>query len=157
MKFYLAGSISPENRTLMVRLAQKLRRNWDYYVYCPWELKIDNAWSLSQDNWAEKVFESDCKAIIDCDIFILITPGRESTSGSNFEEGLAYGLNKRIVVFQITDQPTSLMTYCASTNFYNCSRENIMDKFETFMTELACNMEPVYFDDNKGYCETTLT
>jgi len=157
MKFYLAGSISPENRTLMVRLAQLLRRNKDYKVYCPWELKIANAWDMDQDTWAQKVFIADYNAIVDCDIFILITPGRESTSGSNFEEGLAYGLNKRIVVFQITDQPTSLMTYCAASNFYNCLRENIMDKFKAFLTELEYDMPAGLFNDDKGYCKTILT
>lgn len=157
MKFYLAGSISPENRTLMVQLARLLRRNKDYEVYCPWKLKIVGAWDMDQDEWAEKVFQTDCNAIVDCDIFILITPGRESTSGSNFEEDLAYGLNKRIVVFQITDQPTSLMTYCAATNFYNCSRENIMDKLKDFLVKLEYNMPAALFNDDKQYCKTVLT
>lgn len=157
MKIYLAGSISQENRTMMVNIARILRRGYGFEVYCPWELKIENAWGMRQDVWANEVFEADYKAIKDCDIFILITPGRESTSGSNFEQGLAFGLNKTIAVFQITDAPTSLMTYCGSTNFYNCSRENVHEKIWEYAQNIENCVPYNILNDDSGYCKTILT
>ena len=43
MKIYLAGSCGTDRRTQMQKIATALRR-LDYEVYCPFELKIENAW-----------------------------------------------------------------------------------------------------------------
>jgi len=125
MKIYLAGSCSSENRTIMVHVAEQLRQCHNIEVYCPWELKIENAWDKSQEEWAREVFEEDIKAIQDCDIFLMISQGRESTAGTNWENGYAYGLNKHIIIIQITDKPTSLMTYASSSYFYFCPRDEL--------------------------------
>lgn len=44
---YLAGSCSSEERTLMVNIAKFLRDNGKE-LYCPFELKIPDAWDYSQ-------------------------------------------------------------------------------------------------------------
>lgn len=121
MKIYLAGPCDTENRYNMVQISKVFRGYGGYEVYCPWELKIENAWDISQEEWARKVFEADIKAIQECDTFVMITPGRESTAGTNWENGYAYALNKHIVTIQITDKPTSLMTYASSSEFFNSS------------------------------------
>ena len=41
MKIYLAGSCGIERRTEMQKIAKELRKNHE--VYCPFELKIENA------------------------------------------------------------------------------------------------------------------
>ena len=128
-KIYLAGSCASDFRTDMVEIA-KILRYLNYEVYCPFELKIPDAWSMSQELWAEKVFNADLEAINNCDIFFMISPGRESTAGTNWEQGYAYAKGKKVIVAQYTENPTSLMTYCGSNLFYNYSsmkklRENI--------------------------------
>lgn len=125
-KIYLAGSCSSEDRTRMKEIGDFLRDN-DFEVYCPFELKIQNAWDLSQEEWAWKVFEADIEAIKNCDIFVMISVGRESTAGTNWEQGYAYALGKKVYVFQITDKPTSLMTFCGCTGFINCSVSTIKE------------------------------
>ena len=117
---YLAGSCGIERRTEMKRIAEELRK--DYKVYCPFELKIENAWDMPQEVWAQRVFECDKMAIDACDCMVVISPGRESTAGTNWEQGYAYARGKKVFVFQYTDEPTSLMTYCGCGNFYNASR-----------------------------------
>ena len=118
MKIYLAGPCDSENRSLMVAAA-KLLRKYKLEVYCPFELKIENAWDYPQEEWAQKVFEADVKAINECDCMLYISRGRMSSAGSNWEQGYAYALKKRIVVLQIEDAPTSLMTFCGCDLFFN--------------------------------------
>lgn len=127
MKIYLAGPCDTENRYNMVQIAKVFREYGQYEVYCPWELKIENAWNISQEEWARKVFEADIKAIQKCDTFVMITPDRESTAGTNWENGYAYALNKHIVTIQITDKSTSLMTYASASEFFNSSLANCLE------------------------------
>ena len=124
MKIYLAGPCDTDHRTIMVNVARRLR-GWNREVYCPWELKIENAWDMPQEEWAVKVFNEDIKAINECDVVVMISIGRESTAGTNWEQGYAYALGKRIYVIQITDKPTSLMTYCGCTDFVNSSEKDL--------------------------------
>ena len=116
MKIYLAGSCASDCRTEMTKIGKELR-NAGFTVYCPFELKIDNAWDYTQEEWAQKVFDNDVTAIDSCDIFVMISPGRVSTAGTNWEQGYAYAKGKTIIVFQYTREPASLMTYCGCDNF----------------------------------------
>ena len=152
MKIYLAGPCDSENRSLMVNIKKCVINNFNSNdeVYCPWELKIENAWDLTQEQWATEVFNKDIEAIYNCDIMIMISCGRKSTAGVNWEQGFAYALGKKIFVLQITDQPTSLMTYCGCTNFYNTQEE-----LESAIKFIAQNWERnnLY----KHSCKTVLT
>lgn len=143
---YLAGSCSSEERTLMVNIAKFLRDNGKE-LYCPFELKIPDAWDYSQEDWARKVFEADKDAIDKADIFLMITPGRIGSAGTNWEQGYAFATGKRIIVIQYTNHPTSLMTYCGCNTFINTSKQNL---FNDILTALDG-------DDVIGKCSTTLT
>ena len=149
MKIYLAGPCDSENRSLMVA-ATKLLRKYKLEVYCPFELKIENAWDYPQEEWAQKVFEADVKAINECDCMLYISRGRMSSAGSNWEQGYAYALKKRIVVLQIEDAPTSLMTFCGCDLFFNIDDIN----------ELPLVIKIIEDDDYDNYiksCSTILT
>jgi nucleoside 2-deoxyribosyltransferase len=148
-KVYLAGSCSSEQRTMMQKIAEELRRA-DYDVYCPFELKIPNAWSYSQEEWAMRVFEKDIEAIDACDIFLMISPGRIGTAGTNWEQGYAYAKGKRIEVIQYTKDQTSLMTYCGADHFYNTDMENLPE-----MVLAVVDGALLYHYSN--VCETILT
>lgn len=124
MKIYLAGSCSSEQRTLMVKIAKCLRAE-GYDVYCPFELKIENAWDMSQEEWARRVFSEDVKALDSCDLFLMISPGRFSSAGTNWEQGYMYATGKKVAVVQYTDQSTSLMTYCGCDIFINSNEKDI--------------------------------
>ena len=137
-KIYLAGSCASECRTDMVAIAQILRY-LNYEVYCPFELKIEDAWSMSQELWAEKVFNADLEAIDNCDIFFMVSPGRESSAGTNWEQGYAYAKGKKVMVAQYTENPTSLMTYCGSTYFYNySSMKKLREDIWWILSEDSC-------------------
>ena len=151
-KIYLAGSISQENRTTMVKVAKLLREN-SYEVYCPWELKVENAWDLPQEEWAQQVYNADITAIKECDIFFMISQGRISSAGSNFEHGFACALGKPSIVIQITDESTSLMTFCGATQFINCNVDSL-HRMVLFM--INCVL-PFPYRDSNNKCKTILT
>ena len=158
MKVYLAGPCDSEHRTLMVRIANYLRNNShvDYLeLYCPWELKIEDAWSYSQEDWANLVFNEDVEAIHHCDYFIMVSCGRNSTAGTNWEQGFAYGLGKPIIVIQITDDSTSLMTYCGCDIFINTDVNS--PKFKDDMNYVIDMIHISTEEWGKNKCETTLT
>lgn len=149
MKIYLAGPCDSENRSLMVAAA-KILRKYQLEVYCPFELKIKNAWDYSQEDWAQQVFEADIKAINECDCMLYISRSRMSSAGSNWEQGYAYALKKRIVVLQIEDVPTSLMTFCGCDLFFNIDDIN----------ELPLVIKIIEDNDYDNYiksCSTILT
>ena len=125
MKIYLAGPCDSENRTVMVNIAKFLTEELKYQVYCPFNLKIENAWDYCQEEWAKKVFDADINAINDSDAVIMISLGRISSAGTNWEQGYAYACEIPVYVVQITDDPTSLMTYWGCKGFINCNKENI--------------------------------
>lgn len=156
MKIYLAGPCDTENRYNMVQIAKVFREYGQYEVYCPWELKIENAWNISQEEWARKVFEADIKAIQDCEIFVMISSGRESTAGTNWENGYAYALNKYIIVIQITDKPTSLMTYASSSIFLNSSYTDALKTIKQIIDSWKhCGLTNGYNEYHQ--CKTVLT
>lgn len=152
MKIYLAGPCDSEHRTLMVKAATFLRGNI-LEVYCPWELKIDNAWDYTQEDWSQLVFDADVKAIDESDAVIMISVGRESTAGTNWEQGYAYAKGKPVYVIQITDKATSLMTFCGCTWFFNSSEENLADTLNIVYMML----DGLFEGHVTKYCKTTLT
>ena len=149
---YLAGPCDSDHRTAMVGIAAILR-DAGLDVYCPFELKIPNAWDKTQEDWAREVFEADVEAIQRCDSFLFISEGRTSTAGSNFEQGLAYAIGKPVYVVQITDNPTSLMTFCGATYFYNSTPYKIKEKISWLARVLAKDEAPIVYQD----CRTVLT
>ena len=152
---YLAGSCSSEHRTFMRKIAGKLRELGET-VYCPFELKIENAWDYSQEDWAKMVFDSDIKALDEAETVIVISPGRISSAGTNWEQGYSYAKGKRVYVFQITEESTSLMTFCGCTSFRNTTEselaENIRDYIKLGTDECGSSLAAV-----PGKCRTTLT
>lgn len=151
MKVYLAGPCDSDNRTMMVHIASILRE-LRLSVYCPFELKIPHAWDMSQEDWAQEVFNKDIEAINECDLMIMISTGRKSTAGTNWEQGYAFALKKPIYVFQVTDEPTSLMTYCGCNLFYG-REDDIEKQIRWIVREFFCGSDK----ERKEPCKTVLT
>lgn len=143
---YLAGSCSSEQRTIMQSAANSLTK-LGQKVYCPFNLKIENAWDYSQEAWANLVFEKDLEMLDKADIVVVISPGRSSSAGFNWEQGYAYAKGKIVIVIQYTDENTSLMTYSGSTLFVNSTLEHLEK-------DLINAIKGEYI---KGKCYTILT
>ena len=127
MNIYLAGPCDAEHRNLMHSIGQTIR-NYGYEVYCPFELKIPNAWDLTQEEWGKQVYNADIEAINKCDLMICISFGRISSSGTSFEQGYARGRGIPISVFQVNDNLTSLMNYWGCNTFSYCNASNLLNE-----------------------------
>lgn len=154
MKYYLAGSCSSEHRSIMYTAAKAIRTKLtpEDSLYCPFEMKLSDAWSMSQEKWAQKVFETDLMELDAADIVIFISFGRKSTAGANWENGYAYAAGKKIFIIQLGTASTSLMTYCSADLFLSATDVNEMKQRIAYCVSVA---------DEKKYmkqlCETILT
>lgn len=158
MKIYLAGSCGTDRRTHMTHIGMALRMA-GYEVYCPFELQIPDAWEMSQELWAQKVFQADIEAIDAADIVVFMSPGRESTAGTNWEQGYAYAKGKRCIVFQYTNNPTSLMTYCGCSSFIAVSEGSACtpSNCAAFVQVMVKSFIDTPLDQNYKYTHTILT
>ena len=154
-KIYLAGSCSIENRTIMKEVATALRKK-AYDVYFPLENEVENAWNMSQEEWSSVVFENDVNAINNCDTFLMISHGRNSTAGTNWEQGYAYAKGKTVIVVQITLEPTSLMTYNGCHVFVHANIKNVSESVLCALTIARQNEKTGYKNVHKN-CATVLT
>ena len=111
MKVYLAAPFGEPNskKRENAENARKILLALDCDVHCPWETKIPNAWDYPNDEWGAMVFASDIDAINRCDIVVMLSYGRESTAGTNWEAGYAFGIGKKVIVVEMTDNVMSLM------------------------------------------------
>lgn len=154
MKIYLAGPCDHDNRAIMIKIAAILREK-NIEIYCPWELKIENAWDYSQEDWAMRVFAADTEAIEKSNVMLVISMGRNSTAGTNWEQGYAFGLHKPIAVLQTTDAPTSIMTFWGCDYFKNTDINNLEKDLDWIVDHLE--KDDLYMYENGIKCETILT
>ena len=148
---YMACSCSKDDRELFMSVAKALREE-GYTVFVPFELKIDEKdengnWKYSQEDWGTLVADKDLAMIKLYDTFLLLSDGRISSAGKNFEHGFAYAKGKRVIVLQYTDNDTSLMTYRGSNTFKNVPRACLV----------SAAIAAVKGVDEKGKCETLIT
>lgn len=149
---YLGGPCDSEHRTLMVRAAEVLR-NMGHDVYCPFELKIKNAWDYSQEDWAQMVFNTDVTAMNNCDYAIVISLGRISSAGTNWECGYLYACGLPLYVLQVSESSTSLMTFCGADYFVSTNEADLTNELKT----LVPLIEDQTINSYKKECLTTLT
>ena len=116
MKVYVAASFaySDKNKTnerkkIIENVIEKIKKYLNAYFYLPHQLKIKDAWNMSLQDWAKSVFCEDMLALINADLVIFISFGKESNAGSVWECGYAYAKQKPVIVIKMTDEPESLM------------------------------------------------
>lgn len=80
-----------------------------FEVYCPWGLHIPHAWNYPNNEWGQMVFANDIAALENCDAAVMLSYGRESTAGANWEAGYLYARSKKIIVVEMTDNIMSIM------------------------------------------------
>ena len=91
-KIYLASPFFNNDELVLYRNAILQLRNAGYEVYAPQEHEIENAWDLSNEDWARAVYLADVKAIRDCDVVMVLNFGMYSDSGTAWEAGYAFAM-----------------------------------------------------------------
>jgi len=107
-KIYLASSMNSDRRDEYY-FAKKALEAAGFEVYYPVEHCIDHAWDYPNQEWGLMVFQNDMSAILACDYMVLLSYGRNSTAGANWEAGYAFGIGKKVIVVEMTDEVMSLM------------------------------------------------
>lgn len=108
MKIYLASSLD-EDKRLATKTAREILESLGFEVYYPLDHFVEHAWEYPNAEWGLMVFQSDVEAIKACDICVFLTHGRNSTAGGNWEAGFAFGIGKKVIVVEMSDEPMSLM------------------------------------------------
>lgn len=108
MKIYLSSTLNPDRRDYMNGAADMLRKK-GFEIYNPSEHQIAHAWEYPNSEWGLMVFQADIQAIQECDYMVVLSYGRESTAGTNWEAGYAFGLGKKVILVEMTDNVMSLL------------------------------------------------
>ena len=131
MKIYLASPFfNPTELAVYHNVIGDLRANNAHSIYVPQEHSIPDAWEISNQEWARKVFLEDVKAIEDCDVVMVLNFGMYSDSGTAWEAGYAVGLGKMVVQVLCGDENTvySLMMFNGCTKVINLCDVEHWDK-----------------------------
>lgn len=118
MNIYLAtpvGDAESSERQFAVK-AKEILQQKGLNVYCPWELKIPHAWEYPNTEWGAMVFANDITALNNSDVVVVLSYGRVSSAGVNWEAGFAYAIGKRIIVVEM-NYPT-VMSIMVSNGCY---------------------------------------
>ena len=138
MKIYFAGALfSLGERIFNEKLAGLLRAK-GYEIFLPQE---------KQEGTIKDIFISDRDHIVWCDTLMAIGDNADVDSGTCWEIGYAYALEKRIVIirtdFRILEKwgketrPINLMMYESADNvveYYGKKIEELVDKIDKVLT-----------------------
>lgn len=108
MKIYLASpffkdiEITNYKKTLDILHSKKLD------VYAPMENEISKA-NKSKKDWATQTFFKDIENIKNCDIVVMLFYGLYSDSGTAWECGFSYAINKPVVVVHLHEGKSNCM------------------------------------------------
>lgn len=130
MKVFIASSFAyadPETsrrRKEAIEQAEAILLSRGYEVFVPHKHMIEDAWEMSNHDWSEAVAKMDKENILDSDVVVLLTYGKErNNSGVAFESGFIDGVNLyrksrgekpiRLVLVKMNDETESLMMWSA--------------------------------------------
>ena len=111
MRAYIAAPFGDptSDKRMNAWVASEIMAKKGYELFQPWAYQIPHAWDYPNTEWGQMVFMNDLKAIDGADIVIVLSYGRESTAGTNWEAGYAFGTGKTVIVVEMTDEVMSLM------------------------------------------------
>ena len=109
MNIYLASPLDQEYRETMYK-AQAMLVEKGFDVYVPVTKQLEHAWDWPNPEWGLQVFRRDVDAIYNCDFMVVLNYGRkETTVGTSIEQGIAYGIGKKVLLVEMTNNVQSLM------------------------------------------------
>lgn len=138
IQIYVAASFAYEDREKtderkeqIEQVVSKVKEAMDhkavwYSWYLPHQLQIENAWDISLEEWSQRVYDHDLKALDAADLIIFISWGKQNNAGAAWEVGYAVAKDKPVVCIKMTEEPESLMVS-------NSARSIIrLDEIETY-------------------------
>ncbi len=114
MKIYLASPFFNDREIDFLSRAEKILRQRGLEVYSPRE--HENREEKYTQGWAENVFKMDITAIQNADITVAMYDGNYSDSGTAWECGYTYGLNKPLIAVHIGKKANLMIFRSARAN-----------------------------------------
>ena len=131
MNVFIASSFAycdpkvAKERKKTIEEVESILRKRGYDVFVPHKQIIENAWDMSNREWALKVASMDKENLLKSDVVVLLTYGKErNNSGVSFESGFIDGANLlrrekgltpiRLVLVKMNDEIESLMMWSAA-------------------------------------------
>ena len=137
LNLYVASPFfTTEERTNCEKVIEILRR-FNFEVYAPMEHEVADAWTMPNDVWASHVFKADVEAIRKSDGLVVIDYGLYSDSGTAWECGFAYALNKPVLHLIVDENKeySLMMINGTKTGAYN-SLEHFFKGDSAFCDEI---------------------
>lgn len=105
-------------------------------IYDPANLRIPNAWNISEEAWAQSVFTMDIHYLDKARAMVLLDFGRGVGGGAYWEAGYACGHMPIIVVRMPNVQDSSLMVKCSATQFFTYDEFMNSKKIDFFVENI---------------------
>ena len=117
MKIYIASALFTKEDKDRINKIARLLRQLGHDVFVPHEYHVENADSMSNAEWAKKVFQHDIECLDKADAIYYICEGKTGDIGSAWECGYAYAKGKRIFVdeLQLTAEISLMVAQCTET------------------------------------------
>ena len=108
-KVYLASPFFNDAELKNVKRTEKILIDKGFDLFSPRKIEVSKE-KYSNDIWANKIFEKDREAIKVSDIVVALYYGMYTDTGTAWEIGFAYGVNKEVLVVCMNeDDDQSLM------------------------------------------------
>lgn len=112
MKVYLASPFFNEEELENYDKVLQILENKNLDVYAPLLNEIDRK-NLTRMQWANKTFQKDIEAIQNADIVVMLFYGLYSDSGTSWECGYSFALNKKIIAVHLHNGKSNCMINCS--------------------------------------------
>lgn len=113
---YADRNKTEERKLLIKQVVEQIKTHLQANFYLPQELKIENAWDYSLEEWGRRVYQEDLSHLISADTIVFISFGKENNAGAVWEVGFIAGLNaaiknnnKNIIMIKMNNEAESLM------------------------------------------------
>ena len=113
MNIYLASPFFNEEENCWVENAENILRNRGLDVFSPRENEVRDTDKVGTIGWAYDTFWNDVHAIDNSDCVVMLYHGNYSDSGTAWECGYAYAMDKPVICVQIGDV-SNLMVHCSA-------------------------------------------
>ena len=100
MNIYIASSLHTDELKARIKAVVNFLSAQGNNVYSPMELKIPNAWDISNREWAKKVYDNDIAELSKADLVVCIYNGFNFAGGTGtaWELGFARAQGKDVIV-----------------------------------------------------------
>ena len=117
MTIYLAAPfLGEEGKREKAIIAADILREKGFEVFEPYKYRIPHAWDYPNNEWGAMVFMNDIHAIDTSDIIVVLSYGRNSPAGTNWEAGYAFGSGKKIILVEM--EPGEIMSLMVANGRY---------------------------------------